>query len=268
MLKQHKYLTRPDHQRHRDEIPPLIFQRYQVWWQYPELQQYLPVLPEMWNLFKIPDTPIAPDMKCEIWLRSLILQLYRSWKQCPQPSLTWEICLIWKDGRGGRLIQPIRQEIACHFSQDHTMIAKFLDFINKHPIYIDGSSRLIGNHDFLGSKIKKIDFFNFLKKNSNFISNLNVDCSQLSFEVYNACVALKLQILEIFDLIFLPWPWPLRRLPESLISTSVTLIGYQTLAKGLSFYVRYCLLLLNEIRRSYTTFFQNGLNHIPPPLHI
>ena len=36
---------------------------------------------------------------------------------------------------GGGLRQPIGQEITCHFSQDHTMVKKFLDFIHKHPKY-------------------------------------------------------------------------------------------------------------------------------------
>ena len=30
---------------------------------------------------------------------------------------------------------PIGQEIACHFSQDHAMVKKILDFIHKHPKY-------------------------------------------------------------------------------------------------------------------------------------
>ena len=34
-------------------------------------------------------------------------------------------------GWGG--ILPIGQEIASHFLQDHTMITKFIDFINKQP---------------------------------------------------------------------------------------------------------------------------------------
>ena len=38
-------------------------------------------------------------------------------------------------GGGGGLIQPIGQEIAYHFSQDHTMVKKFLDFIDKHLKY-------------------------------------------------------------------------------------------------------------------------------------
>ena len=28
---------------------------------------------------------------------------------------------------------PAGQEIACHFSQDHAMVTKILDFIHKHP---------------------------------------------------------------------------------------------------------------------------------------
>ena len=45
-----------------------------------------------------------------------------------------------KKHRRGNLINPKRglrqdigQEIACHFSQDHTMVTKILDFVNKHP---------------------------------------------------------------------------------------------------------------------------------------
>ena len=30
---------------------------------------------------------------------------------------------------------PIGQEIACHFSQDHAMVTKILDFIHKHLNY-------------------------------------------------------------------------------------------------------------------------------------
>ena len=55
------------------------------------------------------------------------------------------------------------------------------------------------DQDFLGSKITKSIFFNFfIAKFSNFISNLNDYCSQLSFEVYNAFVAKKLRISEFF----------------------------------------------------------------------
>ena len=38
-----------------------------------------------------------------------------------------------RPGGGGGLRQPIGQEIACHFSQDHAMVTKILDFIHKHP---------------------------------------------------------------------------------------------------------------------------------------
>ena len=41
--------------------------------------------------------------------------------------------LTLKDPGGGGRILPIGQEIACHFSQDHTMVTKILDFINIHP---------------------------------------------------------------------------------------------------------------------------------------
>ena len=34
------------------------------------------------------------------------------------------------EGGGGN--PPIGQEIACHFSQDHAMVPKILDFIHKH----------------------------------------------------------------------------------------------------------------------------------------
>merc|ERR1712051_702557 len=62
------------------------------------------------------------------------------------------------------------------------------------------------DHNFLGSKITKSIFFNIFKtKSLNFISNLNDDCSQLSFEVYNICVAQKLWILEFLIEIFLAW---------------------------------------------------------------
>ena len=36
---------------------------------------------------------------------------------------------------GGWWNPPIGQEIACHFSQDHAMVTKILDFIHKHLKY-------------------------------------------------------------------------------------------------------------------------------------
>ena len=41
-------------------------------------------------------------------------------------------CLTLKDAGGGAKV-PTGQEIACHFSQDHTVVTKVLDFIRKHP---------------------------------------------------------------------------------------------------------------------------------------
>ena len=115
--------------------------------------------------------------------------------------------------RGGGQILPVGQEITCHFSQDNTMVTKFLDFIHKHLkykvvifYYFDRFSRNSAETEprsFLGSKITKSNFFQlFHNKILFFISNLNDDCSQLSFEVYNICVAQKLQILEIFIELF------------------------------------------------------------------
>jgi hypothetical protein len=37
-----------------------------------------------------------------------------------------------KEGGGGGPNVPTGQEIACHFSQDHAMVTKILDFIHKH----------------------------------------------------------------------------------------------------------------------------------------
>ena len=45
----------------------------------------------------------------------------------------------------------------------------------------------------------------FYNKVPYFISNLNDDCSQLSFEVYNICVAQKLRILEFLINFFFAW---------------------------------------------------------------
>ena len=45
-----------------------------------------------------------------------------------------DVDLTLKDpGEGGRIL-PGGQEIACHFSQDHTMVTKFLDFIHKQVV--------------------------------------------------------------------------------------------------------------------------------------
>ena len=97
---------------------------------------------------------------------------------------------------------------------------------------------------FWDRKSKKSHFFNFfIKKSCNFISSLNDDYSQLSFEVYNVCVAQKLQISEFLIEFFLPGPWPLRQPPKALLLTSATSIGCPILAKNLGFHMRYCMLL-------------------------
>ena len=76
---------------------------------------------------------------------------------------------------------------------------------------------------------------------------MNNDCSQLSFEVYNVCVAQKLQISEFFiEFFFSPGPWPFQRPPKAAISTLETSIGYQILAEHVSFHLRGCLLVWNE----------------------
>ena len=107
-------------------------------------------------------------------------------------------------------------------------------------------------------------FFNFfIKKFSNFISNLNDNCSQLSFEVYNVFVAQKLPISEFLIEFFSSGPWPLRRPPEAAISTSATSIGYQILVKYVSFHMRYCLLVWSENGEWLDYVSQNGW--IPPP---
>ena len=114
------------------------------------------------------------------------------------------------------------------------------------------------------AKIEKIGKnISFCWKFYFFYLNLNCTCSQLSFEVYNVCVAQKLRISEFLINFLSPGTWPLRRPPEAAISTSATSIGYQILAKDLSFHMRHCLFLQNEIGRNYITFSQNG--RIPPP---
>ena len=109
------------------------------------------------------------------------------------------------------------------------------------------------DHDFLGLKITKSTFFNFFTtKSPNFISNLNDNCSQLSYEVYNIFVAQKLPISRFLIDFFSSGPWPLRRPPEAANSTSGTSIGYRIFEKYVSFHVRLCLLLDTRRHRAYT----------------
>ena len=103
--------------------------------------------------------------------------------------------------------------------------------------------RPIRDYDFLGSEITKSIFFNFFRtKSSTFISNQNDDCFQLSFEVYNVCVAQKLQISELLTELFFAWilapgSRPLQRPPKVATSNSLTSTGYQILAEDLSFQI-------------------------------
>ena len=90
----------------------------------------------------------------------------------------------------------------------HRIILWSQNFFHKHPKYkvvksffyylgrfLEIQPRLSRDFDFLGVKIFSIFF---ITKSHNFMSNLNDDCPQLSFEVYNLCVAQKLRISEFF----------------------------------------------------------------------
>ena len=87
--------------------------------------------------------------------------------------------------RGGGLKVPTGQEIACHFSQNHTVVTKLLDFIHKHLIlkvvksffhYLDRFFRNLANTNkkirFLGDRKSQnqIVFNFFVTKFSKFIS--------------------------------------------------------------------------------------------------
>ena len=86
--------------------------------------------------------------------------------------------------------------------------------------------------NFWDRKSQNFFFFKFfITKSPDFISNLNDNCSQLSFEVCKVFVAQKLPISEFLINFFSSGPWPLRRPPEAAISTSATSIGYQILAE-------------------------------------
>ena len=147
------------------------------------------------------------------------INLWRStmWspRETAQIQCNYRVLALKYAGRGQ--ILSIGQEIACHFSHDHTMVTKLLDFIKKHPkykvvksffYYLDRCSRNSAETEprswFFGIENHKINFsFNFFTtKSQNFISNLNDNCSQLSFEVYNVCVTQKLQISEFLIELF------------------------------------------------------------------
>ena len=87
---------------------------------------------------------------------------------------------------GGGRILPIGQEIACHFSQDHTMVTKFLGFIHKHPkykvvksffYYLDRFSRN------LAETAKKLQFFEIEKFGIDFFSFFSKQKSVILFQI-------------------------------------------------------------------------------------
>ena len=112
---------------------------------------------------------------------------------------------------------PSGFSIGCHFSQDHAMVTKILDFIHKHlnykvlksfSDYPDRFFRNLAKIDeklqFFWSKNREIDFFFFffLTKVSYFVSNINDDFHEASFEVYYVSVSQKLGILGFSPQIF------------------------------------------------------------------
>ena len=87
-------------------------------------------------------------------------------------QLHLSMCVNPKGCGGGGAKVPTGQEIACHFSQDHTVVTKILDFIHKHLNlkvvksffhYLDRFFRNLAKIDtklgFLGIENHKIDFF-------------------------------------------------------------------------------------------------------------
>ena len=99
------------------------------------------------------------------------------------------------------------------------MVTKIFDFIHKHlkckvvESFCNYLHRLSKNsaktkpNNFTDRKSQNHFFFFqfFITKSPNFISNLIDDFFQLSFEVYNICVAQKLQISEFLIDFFFAW---------------------------------------------------------------
>ena len=92
---------------------------------------------------------------------------------------------------GGGGILPIGQEIACHFSQDHTMVTKFLGFIHKHPkykvvksffYYLDRFSRNLAETD------KTSWFFEIENREIDFFSIFSVQKSLILFQIWMTIV--------------------------------------------------------------------------------
>ena len=90
-------------------------------------------------------------------------------------------------------------------------------------------------------------FFNFfITKTYYFISNIDDDFYEHSFEVYNISLGQKLTILEFSPKIFSFWPRSLLKPPEAKLWASVTSLRSQILAEDVSFHMRYCMLDWDE----------------------
>ena len=83
-------------------------------------------------------------------------------------------------GGGGGLKVPAGQEIACHFSQDHTVVTKILDFIHKHLNYkvlksfFDyriSSYSIRGNYSFLNLETQRSQYIRLNSKKNTFRGN-------------------------------------------------------------------------------------------------
>ena len=117
--------------------------------------------------------------------------------------------------------QAIVQDISCHFSQNHVMVTKILDFSHKHSnqkfvksffliscqVFQKFSQDWQQVTNFSDQKSRtQLFFFKFFKtKVSDFVSNINDDCFQLSFQVYNVSVAQKLKSLGFLIELFFAW---------------------------------------------------------------
>ena len=94
--------------------------------------------------------------------------------------------LTLKDMRGGGWNHPAGQEIACHFSQDHTMVTKFLDFIHKHPNYkvVKSFFYYLGRFSRnLAETAKKLQFFEIEKRGIVFFSFFSKQKSVILFQI-------------------------------------------------------------------------------------
>ena len=131
-------------------------------------------------------------------------------------------------------------------------VTKILDFFCHHLIsklwkqlfyYLYGFFRNVMETNeklqFLGGENCGIDlFFNFFQANvSDFVSNLNDDIYEASFEVYYVYLSPKLVNLGFFSF----WPRSLLKPTEAKLWASVTSLRSQILAEDKSFHMKSCL---------------------------